>query len=513
MRDLVRVRSLQPDLEYVFKHALTQEVVYNGLLKKERQEIHERIGLVMEQLFHDRLPEFYEAMAFHFKQGRSLVKAVDYLMKAGAKSLSRFAVEESLQYYKEAHALLSGKRDKTQEEEALLIDLLIDWGLAFYYKGDFKTYLKLAMDHEYLAQSLGDKARQGMFYAWLGWANGWRADLRTGYQHLLNALRLGEDIQNEQVKGYACMWLCWTCAELGLLDDAIFFGKRALEIAKTLEKDQYLYSKTQAGMDMAYFYRGEWRNALEIGTTVLAHGERHSNVRSMVLGHVGIALAHFIHGDFDACIESSQKAADVSADPMYFQWARFIQSFGYLFTGRFEEARAVAGEVAKFSSDFGTEWIGQPAEAFLAVVTIVTGNFGQGVDRLQELQRTFLEGGRKCVQVILESILGNVYLNMALGEGHFSPSIILKNLGFLIKNLPFAAKRAEAHFNKAIDIAQEIGARGMLGQAYFDLGRLHKGKKRKDKAREFITKAIEYFELCEAGTWLKRAREELASLE
>ncbi|MFB0533297.1 MAG: AAA family ATPase [Desulfatiglandales bacterium] len=54
--DLIRTRSLQPDLEYVFKHALTQEVVYNGLLKKERQEIHERIALVMEQSFHDRLP-------------------------------------------------------------------------------------------------------------------------------------------------------------------------------------------------------------------------------------------------------------------------------------------------------------------------------------------------------------------------------------------------------------------------------------------------------------------------
>ena len=35
--DLIRVRSLQPEMEYIFKHALAQEVVYNGLLKKERQ--------------------------------------------------------------------------------------------------------------------------------------------------------------------------------------------------------------------------------------------------------------------------------------------------------------------------------------------------------------------------------------------------------------------------------------------------------------------------------------------
>jgi predicted ATPase len=75
--DLIRASSLEPDLEYVFKHALTQEVVYNGLLKKERQAIHERIGLVMEQLFQDRLSEFSETLAFHFAQGQSFRKAVD----------------------------------------------------------------------------------------------------------------------------------------------------------------------------------------------------------------------------------------------------------------------------------------------------------------------------------------------------------------------------------------------------------------------------------------------------
>jgi class 3 adenylate cyclase len=57
--DMIRTRVLQPDLEYMFKHPLTQEVVYNGLLKKERQEIHEQIALVMESVFQDRLPEIY----------------------------------------------------------------------------------------------------------------------------------------------------------------------------------------------------------------------------------------------------------------------------------------------------------------------------------------------------------------------------------------------------------------------------------------------------------------------
>jgi class 3 adenylate cyclase len=80
--DLIKTKSIQPDLEYIFKHVLTQEVVYNGLLKKERRQIHERIAIVMEQLFQDRLPEFYETLAFHFARGLSLNKAINYLMKS-----------------------------------------------------------------------------------------------------------------------------------------------------------------------------------------------------------------------------------------------------------------------------------------------------------------------------------------------------------------------------------------------------------------------------------------------
>jgi predicted ATPase len=64
-------------------------VVYNGLLKKERQAIHERIGRVMEHLFNDRLPEYYETLAYHFQRGQSAPKAVDYLIKSGIKSLKR----------------------------------------------------------------------------------------------------------------------------------------------------------------------------------------------------------------------------------------------------------------------------------------------------------------------------------------------------------------------------------------------------------------------------------------
>ena len=76
----------------------------------------------------------------------------------------------------------------------------------------------------------------------------------------------------------------------------------------------------------------------------------------------------------------------------------------------------------------------------------------------------------------------------------------------------FASKRAEDHFNKAIEVAREIGAKATLASACLGLGHLHKAKGRKDRARECISEAIDLFGQCEADLHLKKAREALENL-
>jgi hypothetical protein len=119
---------------------------------------------------------------------------------------------------------------------------------------------------------------------------------------------------------------------------------------------------------------------------------------------------------------------------------------------------------------------------------------------------------RRYFHAYSEYILGKVYLQIVQGEGDFNLTTVIKNISFLVKNIPFAAKKAENHLNKAIEVAREIGAEGILGQAHLDLGRLHHAKKRKDRAIECMTRAIEYFEQCEAETFLTHAKEALDSL-
>src|SRR4029450_13177140 len=89
--ELIYERSLFPELAYMFKHALIQDVTYNALLVRRLQELHHLIGLAIEELYADRLAEQYEMLAYHFTKAEVWDKALDYLLKAAQKAAQAFA--------------------------------------------------------------------------------------------------------------------------------------------------------------------------------------------------------------------------------------------------------------------------------------------------------------------------------------------------------------------------------------------------------------------------------------
>jgi class 3 adenylate cyclase/tetratricopeptide (TPR) repeat protein/energy-coupling factor transporter ATP-binding protein EcfA2 len=510
--EFIYEKSLFPELEYIFKHALTQEVAYNSLLLKRRKEIHERIGKAIEELYPDRLEEFYEALAFHFEQGESRDKAIDYHIRSGEKSSDRYAVEEAHRHFQEAFDILFGKPGRTKDEDCLLIDLLIKWAYVFFFRGDFRGLNDLLNAHKELAESLNDKARLGMFYAWLGLAIYARGKVKDSYEYLKKALRLGEETGDQQLIGYAYTGLTWTCAELGLLNEAIAFGERAQEISQSFESDHYLYFESQGGLGIAYSFMGATKRALASGKAILEYGQRHTSIRSLVMGHYITGVAHQLGGDITSAIESLRQAVEVSADSFYDQFAKSALGACYALNGQLQEGEDTLQEVLAYSREFGSEGIGTYSQAILGVLLIAKGQMNQGLGLVEDAQRECLENGRKYLYALSYYLLGKLYLQIVEGAAPVSVSLVLKNIGFLIKNVPFAKQKATENFKKTIEIAGEIGAKGLMGMAYLDLSLLHKAKSEKDKAKECISMATRLFEECDAETYLAQAKEVLESL-
>ncbi|NNK84104.1 MAG: AAA family ATPase, partial [Desulfobacterales bacterium] len=499
--DLIRARTMQPDLEYIFKHALTQEVVYNGLLKKERRIIHERIGLVMEQLFHDRIPEFYETLAYHFQQGQSHIKAVDYLMKSGAKSLKRYSLDEAHQYFQEAYDILSSHSDKTIDEKKLLIDLILEWALVFYYRCDGKGWKNLFESHKTIAESIDDQKRIAMFYAWHGFVF-LGDDNKKALQLVKKALEIGETLRNDKIIGYACTWLTWICDDLGRFEEALQYGARAQKISKIVESDHYLHFKSLGAISMSNWKLGESKILFNTGKELIEYGKRHGNIRSQTMGHMIMGGAYNLIGDLPRFINSFKDALDVSADMMYDISAKTYLGLAYLLNDQIQEAMVHLDKVVEFAKEYEFDWAGMPAQLFLGTAKIADGNMKHGLKMIEEAKQSFIREERKYHIALTEYILGKIYFQMVEGSRSISPLSIVKNIGFLVTNVPFAEKKAEAHFRIAIEIAEEIGAKSILSTTFFDWGLLHKAKKRNAQAIEYISKAIEIFEQCEADLYL-----------
>jgi tetratricopeptide (TPR) repeat protein len=467
---------------------------------------------VIEQLPQERQTELYETLAFHFKQGQSMHKAIDYLVKSGEKSMNRFALEESHQYFKEAFDFLVNMPDKTKEEEGLLIDILIKWAFVFYYRAAFRDMLDLFNDYKTLAESLDDKARLGMFYSWFGFAWWARGKTKDSYEYLRQALEIGEEIEDQQVIGYTCTWLTFTSAELGRLNEAIAYGERAQEIYKYHESDQYLYIKSLGGLAWAYVFKGESNKCFEAGQAHLEYGQSHANIRSLAMGHIDMGFGYFLIGNFPSAIESSKQAIHIRADPIYSQGAGLPLGIYCLNNSQLQEAEDTLQEIVAFNENFGIECFGTPALAYLGILLIAKGQMKQGLRMVEDAQRELAMNGRKAHLALSHYAVGMLYRQIAEGSAKVSLSVALKNIGFLVKNVPFAKQKAADNLNTAIEIAEEIGAKGILGVAYLDLGLLHNVKGEKAKSREYITTAIRYFEECEADVFLQQAKEALESL-
>jgi class 3 adenylate cyclase len=127
--------SLFPDLEYTFKHALTHDVTYSGLLQERRRELHARIVEAIEQLYPDRLGEHVERLAHHAVRGELWDKALGYLRQAGAKAYVQSAYRQAATCFEEAIGALA-HLPETHDRLEQGYDLRIELRHACFMLGD-----------------------------------------------------------------------------------------------------------------------------------------------------------------------------------------------------------------------------------------------------------------------------------------------------------------------------------------------------------------------------------------
>jgi class 3 adenylate cyclase len=150
--------SLFPELEYTFKHALTHEVAYGGLLHERRRALHACIVEAMEQRYANRLAEQVEQLAHHALRGEVWEKVLRYCRQAGTKATARSANREAVAYFEQALEALTHLPDSRERREQA-IDLRFDLRTALVPIGEMGQIFAYLREAELLGEALGDQRR------------------------------------------------------------------------------------------------------------------------------------------------------------------------------------------------------------------------------------------------------------------------------------------------------------------------------------------------------------------
>jgi tetratricopeptide (TPR) repeat protein len=326
--ELIHERRRFPELAYMFKHALTQDVTYASLLVQRRRELHGLIGRAIEELYADRLPEHYEMLAHHFSRAEDWERALDYLLKAAGKATQTFGLRQALELYTEA--LVVADRWREPVPAATLMAIHRARADLFFGVGDFVRSREAAEALVDLSRRIGDRAAEAGALVQIASARQWAEDFPRAFERVHEAIEIAEGVGAQGPLGSALYTRGYLHALNARLDAAEIDVSRALEIGRAVG-DPNRQALALHSLALRRSWQGEYRPSLERGDEGVRIAREHRLVIPLLrcLWNQGLACNDL--GDYDralAALDEGLALAEKIGDDAYIP--RFLNTVGWL---------------------------------------------------------------------------------------------------------------------------------------------------------------------------------------
>jgi class 3 adenylate cyclase/tetratricopeptide (TPR) repeat protein len=502
-RSLVRLQAAEllyearlfPDLEYTFKHALTHQVAYEGLVHHRRRSGHAQIVDAIQKLYPDRTAEYVPLLAHHSFRGELWGDAVAYSRQAGVRAFSRSANGEAVSYFRQALSALT-HLPSTEDTCRIAVDVRLELRHPLFALGEQQAIFELLREAESVSRTLNDQARLGSVLTFL--TNYWwfaanhAAALETAHQ----ALAIADDLDDRGLRVTAyfrvgqvrhsigqylraleslgtaaqlvetenpyerfsqpsplmvtvAVWSAWALAEIGQFPDAIANGHKAVEAAQ-LVGDNYALAHGYFGLGYAYFRQGR----LDDATAVLRRGVALCEAydfpafRLATAAELGYALC--LGGSYEAGLPMLEHAV-TQADLL-----RHL-----------------------FSHTLWLIWLGE--------ATLAAGRVGDA----RRLAKQALEASRSRQEQGCEAW-------------------VLRLLGDIAAHPEDLDSAGEAHYGAALTLASELAMRPLVAHCHLGLGKLYRRTGTREQAQEHLTTATTMYREMGMTYWLEKAEAEAA---
>ncbi|HLJ64110.1 MAG TPA: hypothetical protein VKT70_08400, partial [Stellaceae bacterium] len=488
MAALDLVHRDEPSGDYLFKHALVRDALYQSLLSGPRAALHLRIAEEVERRNGNRLAEVAEVLALHYGQSTQTDKAFTYLVMAGSKSAGLYSLDEAERYFEQALELCESHEELLRKKTFL--DLLAVMAALLFNKSKLDVLKRLVDRHGEHAQSLGDSPQWVSVLSTYSFGMALCSDLGLALAAATRALAMAERLNDDRAKAYARASFIYVKTIPGRLSREEADHHRALLLLERQRvSDPQLHVLAIVASAWDYLLRGHTNAARAQALELEAQGRRTGDPRALgaslwLLGWIAVIDARyddaFTHGD--ECVR-------VALTPVDREIGRGAKVCAQIFRGEVREGIEELLALREQLIANGHRYVVDGLDPALGIAKILQGDFSGGIRFLAELVKQM---------EAIDNPLGAVTTRIYQAEAYIellTPRQMPK-LGILLRNLPFLVMTALTGRKKAMRLLSEARkCPTFTGDSYFvaridtDLGILLKMGKKQAAAREHLERA------------------------
>jgi len=491
--ELLYERGIYPNNTYIFKHALTKEVVYASILTKKRKQIHAKIARAIEEIFGDNICDCYGVLTNHCMACEDYEKGAEYARQEAKKYQKTASFRDAIEYAKRSILCL----EKLPQDEAVqkkIIDVRVM--LSMYYlslnyhteaKDAVEPVIDLALDLNYQKRIPGIYTAVGLYYCAV------EEDLVKGTQYLKDVFEISAKAGDFLTLWFANYMLGVAIVDNHQFDESITYLKTALDLS-VLAKNLTGIAHAKSGLALNYNRQGKTDLALQMSTGALQSATESGDIFALQPAITSHGISYYYKGLFH---EAEKYLLDGLA---YYEkmnlnsWSAIASAYlGYTYGDmkEYEKEKEYLKKCILILEDarFFPSWI-NVFKLFLARGKIL--NHQSAVD-MHELN-SLITAHEKNRLAMCESFgargIGEIFLH--LDDHHMA--------------------EAEAWIKRAIEANTGYGTKWNLARDHALYADLFKKKGDIQGAKEQLTKAIDLFRECGADGWVTRTEKTLADI-
>lgn len=308
--ELLYERGIFPQSTYVFRHALTREVVYDSILTKRRKLLHQKIGNIIENSYRDILTDHYGALVEHFLAGDADEKGARYGRLASKKAEKTASLSDAILYAEKGIACLE-RLPASEEVQIKIIDARTVLGLYLTQMNYFCKAKEIIDPIMESAAQRGYNRRLAQIYTVIGaFDYSVEEDFPRALEHLTRALELAEQTGDMLSAVLASYYLAVVLASHCQFEEALSLVEKAIEINMAANN---LWGVSAIKSTHSYFQllHGQVELSYQTSGEALRLAEQSGDIYSRSIGHSIHGYSCYGGGYLEEARDHLSKAVDL----------------------------------------------------------------------------------------------------------------------------------------------------------------------------------------------------------